>query len=95
MANFELSHIKAFKNLLAEEGIECDFTATRNMTVFLNEARAEKAREVYEKLVGTGRSFMDDVYYTGEKNAEGVCILFFLSILCWNPADAKLQRYPG
>ncbi|BDD62125.1 hypothetical protein MAP00_007115 [Monascus purpureus] len=72
LANFELSHIKAFKNLLAEEGIECDFTATRNMTVFLNEARAEKAREMYEELVGTGRSFMDDVYYTGEKNAEGI-----------------------
>ncbi|KAE8314712.1 FAD dependent oxidoreductase [Aspergillus transmontanensis] len=72
VANFELSHIKAFKNLLAEENIDCDFNITRCLSVYLDEAAGEKARKKYEELVSRGLAFADDIHYTPPKNAEGV-----------------------
>lgn len=64
--------MKAFKDLLAEEEIDCDFTVTRNMNVYLNDAAAEKAKKTYEALAAQKLSFVDDLYFTPEKNAEGV-----------------------
>ncbi|KAI9924487.1 hypothetical protein ASPWEDRAFT_102920 [Aspergillus wentii DTO 134E9] len=72
LANFEISHVKAFKDLLAEEEIDCDFTVTRNMNVYLNDAAAEKAKKTYEALATQKLSFVDDLYFTPEKNAEGI-----------------------
>lgn len=72
VANFELSHVKAFKNLLAEENIDCDFNITRCLSVYLDEAAGEKARKKYKELVSRGLAFADDIHYTPPKNAEGV-----------------------
>ncbi|KAB8237610.1 phosphoenolpyruvate phosphomutase-domain-containing protein [Aspergillus alliaceus] len=70
VANFELSHIKAFKDL-AEENIDCDFNITRCVNVYLDEAAGERAKKKYEALVSRGLAFADDVHYTSSKNAEG------------------------
>ena len=45
VANFELSHIKVLKDLLAEENIDCDFNITRCLSVYLDEAAGENARK--------------------------------------------------
>ncbi|KAE8362928.1 FAD dependent oxidoreductase [Aspergillus caelatus] len=72
VANFELNHIKAIKNLLAEENIDCDFNITRCLSVYLDEAAGEKAKKKYEDLVSRGLAFADDIHYTPSKNAEGI-----------------------
>ena len=73
LANFEIAHLKALKDVIFEEGIDCDFNITRNMNVYLNDAAAETAKQKYETLKAQGLSFVDDVHYTPEKHAEGVC----------------------
>ncbi|KAB8264075.1 phosphoenolpyruvate phosphomutase-domain-containing protein [Aspergillus pseudonomiae] len=60
VANFELSHIKVLKDLLAEENIDCDFNITRCLS------------KNYEDLVSRGLDFADDIHYTPSKNAQGI-----------------------
>ena len=36
-AEFEVSHVQAIKNLIAKEGIECDFTLTRSTDTWVDE----------------------------------------------------------
>ncbi|KAL5342886.1 FAD dependent oxidoreductase [Aspergillus crustosus] len=72
VANFEIAHIKALKDLVAEEGIDCDLNLTRNMNVFLNEADGEKARKTYKALCSTGLAYTSDIHYTGPKDAEKI-----------------------
>lgn len=72
VANFEVEHIKAVKDLLAEEDIDCDMNITRNMNVYLNEAAGKKAKSTVDLLASHGLSFIDDMHFTPEKNAEGV-----------------------
>lgn len=76
LANFELSHVKALKDVISEEGIDCDFNITRNMNVYLNEAHGEKAKQKYEALASQAHSFVEDIHYTSQKHAEGVRLLF-------------------
>lgn len=70
LASFELSHVKALKDVIIKEGIECDFNITRNMNVYLNEGAGEKAKRKYEALASQGHSFVDDIHYTPQKHAE-------------------------
>ncbi|KAF9890996.1 hypothetical protein FE257_005253 [Aspergillus nanangensis] len=72
IAEFEVSHMKALKKLLAEEDIDCDFNITRNLNVYTNEEDARKGKAVYDALVALGLGFVDDLHYTSQKNAEGV-----------------------
>lgn len=74
LANFELSHVKALKDVISEEGIDCDFNVTRNMNVYLNEAHGEKAKQKYETLASQAHSFVEDIHYTPQKHAEGVSL---------------------
>ncbi|KAL2865615.1 phosphoenolpyruvate phosphomutase-domain-containing protein [Aspergillus lucknowensis] len=72
LVDFEISHIKALKEVIAEEQIDCDFHLTRNMSVYLNEADGEKARKVYEALVSKGLGYTADIHYTPQKYAETI-----------------------
>ncbi|PLB43209.1 FAD dependent oxidoreductase [Aspergillus steynii IBT 23096] len=72
VANFEVDHIKVLKELLAEEGIDCDLNITRNMNVYRNDAAGKKAKSTVDLLASHGLGFVDDIHYTSEKNAEGV-----------------------
>ena len=72
LANFEIAHLKALKEVITKEDIDCDLNITRNMNVYLNEAAAEKAKLKYETLAAQGLSFVDDLHYTPQKHAEGV-----------------------
>ncbi|CAL5871853.1 uncharacterized protein PFLUO_LOCUS6107 [Penicillium psychrofluorescens] len=72
LARFEVSHIPAVKAAIAKEKIDCDFNLTRCMNVYLNEEHAERARQAYEVLRDQGASYVDDIHYTSQKNAEGV-----------------------
>ena len=73
MIRFEVSHIKAIREVLAEEGdLNCDFNVTRNLRVYLNEDNAQEVKKAYHEMVSQGISNMDDVLFTTGKNAEGV-----------------------
>ncbi|KAK1145753.1 hypothetical protein N8T08_003991 [Aspergillus melleus] len=72
VANFEIDHIKALKDLLVEENIDCDLNITRNMNVYSTEAAGKKAKSTVDLLASHGLKFVDDIHYTSEKNAEGV-----------------------
>ncbi|KAL4874726.1 FAD dependent oxidoreductase [Aspergillus karnatakaensis] len=72
VANFEIAHIKALKDVVAEEKIDCDLNLTRNMNVFLNEEDGERARKVYEKLLEHGLDYTTDIHYTPGKYAETI-----------------------
>lgn len=50
--NFEFDHIKAIKDLVEEEKIDCDFVLTRSCDVHLNTAAAEKAVANYKSMLG-------------------------------------------
>lgn len=71
MARFELAHMQAIKDVVAKENIDCDLKITRNMNVYLNEEGAAEAKKIYDALAAKGLSFVDDIHYTSEKNAEG------------------------
>ena len=73
LASFEQSHIKAFKDLLAEEGdLDCDFNITRNVGVFIDEGQCRRMKETLDELDRQGVTCADDVLFTMGKNAEGV-----------------------
>ena len=72
IAEFEIAHVHAIKNVIEKEKIECDFTLTRTIDVWCNEKSAQQAKHIYDQMVGRKFKYMDDVvFYTG-KTAEGV-----------------------
>lgn len=81
MANFEVDHVQALKDLLVEENIDCDLNITRNMNVYRNEADGKRAKSTVDRLASHGMKFVDDIYYTSEKNAEGVSRQYQLNCL--------------
>ncbi|KAL4909396.1 hypothetical protein BDW74DRAFT_187543 [Aspergillus multicolor] len=72
VASFEIAHIKALKELITEENIDCDLNLTRCMNVYLNEADGEKAKQTYELLVAQGLEYTPDIHYTSQKYAEKI-----------------------
>ncbi|EAW15257.1 NAD(P)/FAD-dependent oxidoreductase [Aspergillus clavatus NRRL 1] len=72
IAEFEIAHVHAIKQLIEREQIDCDFMLTRTMDVWCNAEAAEKARRVYERMKEHGFGYMDDVIFYSE-NAERIC----------------------
>ncbi|KAL4957511.1 FAD dependent oxidoreductase [Aspergillus filifer] len=72
VASFEIAHIKALKELIAEEDIDCELNLSRCMNAYLNEADGEKARATYEALVKQGLEYTSDIHYMGAKYAETI-----------------------
>lgn len=50
IANFEYEHLAAFKELIEEENIDCDFVLTRAMDIHLSPASNKKCLENYEAM---------------------------------------------
>lgn len=73
IAEFEVAHMKAIKDLIAREKIDCEFTLTRTTDVWCNQDAADKAKAVYDKMVAFGLKHMDDVHFVTGPQAEGVC----------------------
>ncbi|KAH7025170.1 FAD dependent oxidoreductase [Microdochium trichocladiopsis] len=72
VANFEASQLRAVKELVEREKIDCEFTLTRACDVILHEAQAKEAEEAHEQLVKSGVADLRDVQYTSRKHAERV-----------------------
>ncbi len=72
IASFEISHVQVIKDLVEKEHIDCSFTLTRTMDVFLDEAYTKKAKVAYDELLKTGLASVEDVHFTPEKHAEVV-----------------------
>ncbi|KAL4966761.1 phosphoenolpyruvate phosphomutase-domain-containing protein [Aspergillus stella-maris] len=72
VASFEIAHIKAIKELITEENIDCELNLSRCMNVYLNEADGKKAKATYEALVKQGLEYTSDIHYMGAKYAETI-----------------------
>jgi len=72
LADFEISHVSALKEVIEKEKIDCDFTLARTVDVWSNQDAAEKAKAVYDKMVAYGLKYMNDVHFTIGKAAPGV-----------------------
>ena len=72
LAEFEIAHVQAIKEVVEKEKIDCDFTLTRTVDVWANQDAADKAKGVYDKMVGHGLKYMNDVHFTMGKDAPGV-----------------------
>ncbi|KAH8690577.1 FAD dependent oxidoreductase superfamily [Talaromyces proteolyticus] len=70
LAEFELSHVKAIKDVIEKEQIDCDLIMTRNMNVYLDEDRGNRVRKVIEDLKARGCQFLDDISFLPERNIE-------------------------
>ncbi|KAJ4264181.1 hypothetical protein NW762_005375 [Fusarium torreyae] len=72
LADFEASHVVAVKNLVEEEGLDCDFHVTRALDVYLDSTHAKKVEETYRKIARNGLVNLSDVAFTPKKHAERV-----------------------
>lgn len=72
LAEFEIAHVFAIKDLVEKEKIDCDFTLSRTVDVWCNEQAAAKAKQVYDLMVSHKLEYMRDVFFTVGKDAEGV-----------------------
>ena len=50
LMQFELGHIQAIRDLVKEEGIECDLVEATNLTVLTTPAQVDRIKSKYEKL---------------------------------------------
>lgn len=74
---FQVRQIQALKNVIEEEGIQCDFLLTRSFDVYLNEELAkERISGVREKVrdgVETARRELQIVEGSGEELERVSC----------------------
>jgi hypothetical protein len=61
---------RVVKDVVAKEGIDCDFGLTRIMDVFLHEGQAAETKPAYDELVKWGLDCVKDVHFTGSNDAE-------------------------
>lgn len=72
IAEFEVAHLEAIKKLIEKENIDCDFTLTRTVDVWINKTAAVKAREVYDFMSSRNLAYMDDVFFSRSEDAENI-----------------------
>ncbi|KAF7910336.1 uncharacterized protein EAE98_012152 [Botrytis deweyae] len=73
IAEFEIAHVQALKELILREEIDCDFTLTRTCDVWNNQNAADEAKDVYDRLLlNPELSYMEDVQFTIGKDAETI-----------------------
>lgn len=73
IAEFQLKHVQAVKDLVEKENIDCDFHVTRACDVFLDQAYADKITAAFHRIKAEGATCVKQVQYVGPKNAEQVC----------------------
>lgn len=85
IAEFEIAHVQALKELILREKIDCDFTLTRTCDVWNNQDAADEAKAVYDRLcLKPELSYMEDVQFTTGEDAETVSsvLLIFKESVC-------------
>lgn len=82
VAKFELSHVKAIKDVIQKEHIDdCDLIVTRNMNVYLDEARGHRVKAAMDALRDQGCAFVDDIFHARDEDAEHVRSFLFYYVL--------------
>lgn len=76
-ARFEAQNVLAVKNLVEEEGIDCDFVLTRAVDVYLDEEHSKATLENFGKLKELGKADLGDVEVLEGGEAVEVSFLFF------------------
>lgn len=74
VSSFEIRHVKEIGDLVRRENIDCDFVVTRACDVCLYDEGRDVLKAKYDRLSDEGLSIVDDVFYSSEKTAEGVCV---------------------
>ncbi len=72
IAEFEVAHLEAIKKVIERENIDCDFTLTRTVDVWINQEAARKAKATYDLMVSRNLKYMDDVFWSKSKDAENI-----------------------
>ncbi|TGO84309.1 hypothetical protein BPOR_0521g00030 [Botrytis porri] len=73
IAEFEIAHVQALKELILHEKIDCDFTLTRTCDVWNNQSAADEAKAIYDRLrLNQELKYMEDVQFTVGKDAETI-----------------------
>lgn len=72
LAEFEIEHVQALRELIEGEKIDCDFTMTRTCDVWTNKEQADGFKVDYQRMKSHGFKYMDDVEFTEGKDAEVV-----------------------
>lgn len=75
-ARFEAQNVLAVKNLVEEEGIDCDFVLTRAVDVYLDEEHSKATLENFGKLKEMGKAELGDVEVLEGREAEEVSLFF-------------------
>jgi hypothetical protein len=73
LANFELENLKAVKQHIEKEGIDCDFVVTRACDVVFSREQGESARQALRQMQDMGVAAAQDAYAVPEQYAETVC----------------------
>lgn len=76
-ARFEAQNVLAVKNLVEEEGIDCDFVLTRAVDVYLDEEHSKATLENFGKLKKLGKADLREVEVLEGREAEEVSLFFF------------------
>jgi hypothetical protein len=72
IAEFQLSHVLAVKDLVEKENIDCEFQLTRACDAFITQEYADKVTESFMGIKARGNTCVREVQYTGPKDAEMV-----------------------
>ncbi|KAK4973204.1 hypothetical protein LTR28_011804 [Elasticomyces elasticus] len=89
LTEFEVAHVQAIKELIAEEDIDCDFSLTRTIDVWCNEAAAQKAKATYEMMMARKLSYMDNVHFVYGERAEGLVLHLLKSVIATGAANVQ------
>lgn len=76
-ARFEAQNVLAVKNLVEEEGIDCDFVLTRAVDVYLDEEHSRATLENFGKLKELGKADLREVEVLEGREAKEVSLFFF------------------
>lgn len=76
-ARFEAQNVLAVKNLVEEEGIDCDFVLTRAVDVYLDEEHSKTTLENFGKLKELGKADLREVEVLEGREAEEVSFFLF------------------
>lgn len=94
IAEFQLQHVLAVKDLVEKEKIDCDFQLTRACDVFIDQEYADKFTAAFEKIKASGATCVRQVQYTGPRDAEQVSIVVIHQYR-WELMESDLSaRYP-
>jgi glycine/D-amino acid oxidase-like deaminating enzyme len=72
LAEFELAHVQALRDVIVKEQIDCDFVLHRTVDVWCNDDGAAGAKQVYDRMCAHSLSYMRDVFFKHGGEAEAL-----------------------